>query len=281
MTRTNLFRRVGDGLRGLAWRAGRRVYCMARGDFLNRPETNGEYWLLDRFLESAGGGAVFLDVGANVGDWTLRALESASRAGVSIRVHAFEPSAGTRDLLERRLSGRGAVQVDPRALAASEGEADFFSNAVGSGTNSLSALSGETVERVRTTTLDAFVVENGLRNVGLLKIDAEGFDFEVLKGGERTLAAGLVEVAQFEYNGQWLVNHRALRDVFEYLRGKPYRFGKLAGRSIELYAEWHPELDRFFENNYVLIRNGSPLLEGARPMRFDLSNCARGEEDAR
>jgi hypothetical protein len=80
---------------------------------------------------------------------------------------------------------------------------------------------------------------------------------------------------QFEYNWRWLINHASLRDVFEYIKDKPYRLGKLVGRSIELFDAWHFELDRYFENNYVLIRRGSALLESANVVRFDESNCAR------
>jgi len=270
--------RLGGALRALVWRFGRRLYCWARGDFLNRPETNGEYWLIENFFESAGPDTVVLDVGANVGDWTARVLEAAAARGAQVEVHAFEPCSATRALLAQRLSGRRGVAISPCAVSASEGEADFFSRGAGAGTNSLAARPGDAVERVRTTTIDAYAAQKGLGAIGLLKIDAEGYDFAVLRGAERLLASGRVEVVQFEYNWQWLSNHVSLRDVFDFIAGKPYRLGKLAGPAVELYAEWHFELDRFFENNYVLVREGSPLLDGARAMSFDASNCAREVE---
>jgi FkbM family methyltransferase len=266
---------ISNGVRALLWRFGRKVYCLARGDLPNRPETNGEYWLLDQFLATCDTDSVFIDVGANQGDWTLRALDVAARGSASLKVYAFEPSTATRAILTRRLAARDSVKINANALSSAEGEVYFYSNENGSGTNSLSEVSGNQRELVRMITLDSFLAEGGIRHIGMLKIDTEGFDFAVLKGGERALAAGLIELVQFEYNWRWLINHVALRDVFTFIKDKPYRIGKLVGNSIELFDEWHFEMDRYFENNYVLLREGSSMLNIVNPVRFDESNCAR------
>jgi FkbM family methyltransferase len=210
-----------------------------------------------------------------MGDWTLRAVDVAARGNGKLSVYAFEPCAGTRALLTRRLSKHNVVKINGNALSSVEGEAYFYSNEIGSGTNSLSETSGGKRELVRMTTLDSFLAEGCISHIDMLKIDTEGFDFEVLKGGERILAAGLIELVQFEYNWRWLINHVALRDVFAYIKDKPYRLGKLVGNSIELFDEWHFEMDRYFENNYVLLRDGSRLLNIVNLVRFDESNCAR------
>lgn len=106
----------------------------------------------------------------------------------------------------------------------------------------------------------------------MVKIDTEGFDLLVLRGAEQTLHDGRIEIVQFEYNWRWLPNHVCLRDVFALIADKPYRLGKLCGNTIEFYDQWHFELDRFFENNYVLIRNDSNLRMLGSAVRFDESN---------
>jgi len=208
------------------------------------------------------------------GDWTVRALDLAARRNINVSVHAFEPCAGTRALLMQRLSGHESVKVNDNALSSTEGEASFYSNEIGSGTNSLSEISGNKRELVRLATLDSFLDERGIGVIGMVKIDTEGFDLDVLRGGERALASGRIELVQFEYNWRWLLNHVALRDVFEFIKDKPYRVGKLVGNAIEVYEEWHFEMDRYFENNYVLIRDGSSLLNIVTYVGFDESNCA-------
>jgi hypothetical protein len=63
-----------------------------------------------------------------------------------------------------------------------------------------------------------------------------------------------------------------LKDVFDLVRGLPYRVGKLEPRGIEVYEAWHPEIERFFQSNYVLIHE--PVLSwlDVRYGAFDVSN---------
>jgi len=257
--------------RKLMWRLGRKIYTYARGEGQNDPCTNGEYWLLKHVLEASPGPQVLLDVGSNKGDWTAQALGLA-QTSKEIHVHAFEPSLATRSTLSARFVGNGAVTVQPYALSNVVGEATFYCGEFGAGTNSLSPASGSKAEIVKVTTLDDFLQQLGDGPVSMVKIDTEGFDLNVLRGAEKMLGDGRIEIVQFEYNWRWLINHACLRDVFELIIDKPYQFGKLVGNSIEFYDRWHFELDRFFENNYVLIRNNSNLRSLGSTVLFDISN---------
>lgn len=262
-----------SGARSLLWRLGRRIYAYARGERSNDPRTNGEYWLLERMLSGAQGTRVLLDVGANLGDWTAKACELCARTE-GLTIHAFEPCAGTRRRLAARFEGRREVRVHGRAVSDASGERTFYSSEDGAGTNSLDPLSGPRSESVPVTTLDEFFRDQSLDSATMVKIDTEGFDLMVLRGAARLLQEGRIEAVQFEYNWRWLINHACLRDVFELIAGRPYALGKLVGEGIEFYGEWHFELDRFFEGNYVLVRDGSALRLLGTGMRFGPSNTA-------
>lgn len=261
-------------VRSLFWRFGRKLYRTARGEVANEPSMNGEYWLLGHVLESvpAGTNPVLLDVGANKGNWTAEALRL-SRPGREIRVHAFEPCAQTRGLLADRLSDAPSVRIHSCALSDIDGDGVFYSSEEGAGTNSLNEISGPNKESVKLRRLDSWRSAERIDSVTMIKIDTEGFDFLVLKGAESALKQGAVEIIQFEYNWRWLLNHASLRDVFRLIEGKPYRFGKLVGPAIEFYDEWHFELDRYFESNYVLVRKESPVTAIGRTIRFSASNA--------
>jgi len=237
--------------------------------------------LLEQVLCGAARDLTLLDVGANVGDWTIRALNLASVRGKRIHGYAFEPCTSTREILEHRLKDASDVEICAFALSSAEGEADFFSSGPGIGTNSLGPISGTCVERVRLTTIDTFLETNDIKRVDLLKIDAEGFDFSVLEGAVRSLADGKVEVVQFEYNWRWVANKASLHRVFTLIQGVPYRLGKLVGPRIAFFDAWHFELERFFENNYVLIRQGSAIENLGCEMEFDASNTAVPKVSAR
>ena len=255
------------------WRAGRKLYTYARGEGPNDPRRNGEYWLLRHVLtRSVGNALVLLDIGANRGDWTAEALRLSER---SLWVHAFEPSCVSRAILTARFAEQSNVTIHPTALSNESGKAKFYSNGDAAGVNSLSSVSGPCTETVVMGTLDEFLQRENIEPVAMIKIDTEGFDSLVLRGAGACLARGAVEVVQFEYNWRWLLNHACLRDVFELIRDKPYRLGKLTGRSVDYYDVWHPELDRFFETNFALVKKDGPLSALGRAVHFDLSNVAR------
>ena len=261
--------------RTFAWRLGRKLYCWARGDLTNDPETNGEYWLLGEVVKASSAPLVLFDVGSNKGEWTLRALSSAQRTGKQAAIGAFEPCAATRSILEARVAGNANVEVYAAALSSADGEAEFFSSGAGAGTNSLNAVSGTVAERVQLVAFDSFARAHGIQHVSMLKIDTEGYDFDVLQGARQMLIDGAIDVLQFEYNWRWLLNKASLLDVFTLIQDLPYRFGKLNGDSIEFHEKWHFELDRFFENNYVLVLKGSKLERLGKAVRFDSSNCVK------
>ncbi len=266
--------------RKLIWRLGRKIYTYARGEGINDPQTNGEYWLLDQVLNTSSDSQVLLDVGANKGDWTARALSSIPKEK-ELCIHAFEPSLATRTMLSARFAKNPAVIVQPFGLSDRTGEAVFYSDYDGAGTNSLSPSSGSRTERVTLRSLDNFLDQSGIVAISMTKIDTEGFDLCVLKGAEKSLREGRIDVVQFEYNWRWLLNHACLRDVFDFISDKPYRFGKLVGEAIEFYEHWHFELDRYFENNYVLVRSDSELLHLGSNMHFNQANVATFGEKSR
>ena len=143
-----------NGFRALAWRMGRKLYFWGREEQHNSPETNGEYCLLAEVVRLSSPHTHFMDIGANKGDWTIKALELSARAGKSVNLHAFEPCTGTRQMLEARLPDGANVRINALAMSSAPGEAEFYSSGSGLGTNSLNEVSGTEVERVQVSTID-------------------------------------------------------------------------------------------------------------------------------
>ena len=174
-----------------------------------------------------------------------------------LRVFAFEPCAGTRDLLTARLDAvapAAAVVVVGAALSSRSGVGELKVLGPADGRNSLEQFDGSEqcrVEEVRLTTLDEFCRDEGLASISLLKIDAEGHDIEVLKGALDLLGRGRIRVIQFEYNHRWIVARHFLRDAFQLLEPLGYQLGKVTPMGVEFYRAWHRELETFHEANYV------------------------------
>jgi FkbM family methyltransferase len=239
-------------------RAARFVLYRARLDIPNDLRTNGESslqrWMLE--LSQPGRKMNILDVGANVGRWSSSMLATARQLGRSddLRLHSFEPSSYTFALLSQALDGQPAV-LNRIALGERSGSAILNVLAPGAGTNSLyestTAHTKSATEEVTTTTLDGYVERAGLGCIALVKIDTEGHDLSVLRGGRKLFAEQRILVAQFEYNHRWIAARSFLRDAFELLVPLGYRLAKLTPNGLEFYPAWDAELETFVEGNYV------------------------------
>lgn len=136
-------------------------------------------------------GDAFIDVGANIGDWTLSAAKLVGPAG---RVLAFEPVPRMAEALRKSAWANrfDQVRVFEAALSNRAGEAEFSVERENSGGSRLGRMQddpGRTFSRcsVKVSTLDDVVRAEALKAVALIKIDVEGFEAEVLQGGTRTL----------------------------------------------------------------------------------------------
>jgi FkbM family methyltransferase len=223
----------------------------ARGDVPNDPATNGEHMVQEVALRLASPAVVF-DVGANVGDWTASLLAF----GKPVSVHAFEPCEGTYELLAKRVTEQGwkTVTAVKSACSRAPERAKMSVYGPGAGTNTLVALAEPadvSVQEVQLTSVDAYCRERVIGFIDLLKIDAEGYDFEVISGARDMLGAHSVRILQFEYNHRWIGARNFLKDVFNLLGPMGYQIGKLTGAAIEFYPRWHWELETFREGNYV------------------------------
>jgi FkbM family methyltransferase len=245
----------------------------ARRDVANNPRTNGEYWLLDTLLKnSQPGESCLLDIGANQGEWVSHAIESSERVRRKVTIHAFEPASATFQVLSDRTARWSQVRCHQLALSNRRGQADFFVIDSLAGTNSLHSMPGAAVEKVALDTLDSRVVDLHIGRILMVKVDTEGHDLSVLEGARNLISTAGAEVIQFEYNHSWISNRASLSQVFELIKGSRYKFGKLFGNGIELFSRWHPELDRFFECNCLLLRDDSCVLSHAIATSFTASN---------
>lgn len=274
-------------LRRLAWRLGRRLYTSARGEPLrNAIASNGEAWVQACIVRQLRPDEhlVAFDIGANEGEWTrslIEALPEGLRTAEGTRIEAFEPVPETIRRLEASIDaagGAGFARVNRLALSDRTEHVAMTIMSDTGGTNSLhgdgAPGTGRSIE-IETETLDAFCAAQGITHIHLAKCDTEGHDLSVLRGARGMLAAGAIGAFQFEYNHRWIYNRAFLKDVFDLVAGLPYVLGRIRPSAIELLPAWHPELDRFFEANYLLIhertRKAFRLVDG----RFDGSNTYR------
>jgi FkbM family methyltransferase len=151
-------------------------------------------------------GDVVVDVGANVGYLTSLA---AVRSGQSGRVVAFEPHPAVFELLSTNVTGWSGdlapVELHQVALSNRGGSGTIvagplFEHNMGLAKLEEGAADGELSHEVQVRRLDE--VLDGAQ-VGLLKVDVEGHESEVLSGASQLLELGLVRDIVFEDHGEY------------------------------------------------------------------------------
>ena len=136
-------------------------------------------------------GMTFIDVGANIGYYTLIAARVVGPDGV---VHAFEPNPAMRERLADNLRRNRLenVHVRPEAVAQETGRVRFYQSTLEENQGISSILPGsgrQEVAEVPSVSLDDFVASLGGRRIDLIKIDIEGAEAQLIAGGRQTLSA--------------------------------------------------------------------------------------------
>ncbi|MEK6637505.1 MAG: FkbM family methyltransferase [Pseudomonadota bacterium] len=262
-----------------AWRLGRKLYMQARGDVANDMARNGEHHLIQRAALShkhIGDGRAFRvwDVGANLGNWSQYALDAARDSGCEIIIDAFEPAPDTFQHLLGRFGDNASVKLHQVAMSSEPGTGKMNIAGSKAGTNALvreDHSDGNLID-VTIITGDIFSTEQAYEFIDLIKIDAEGHDLSVISGMSSLLAAGKVSVVQFEYNHLWLFTGASLARVFDTVKNWPYDVARVTSDGLEIFPRWNPEMDRFFECNYALVRRPAAPAMRAITGTWDASN---------
>jgi FkbM family methyltransferase len=174
-------------------------------------------------------GDVFVDVGANIGYFTLMAARLVGERG---RVVSLEASPSIHAMLEASVALNGAanVRVLNVAVADAPGQLQVF-RATGGNSGETSLLPSDRLRAeatVRAAPLDEILDADEMARARLVKIDVEGAEWLVLKGMRTVLRAGRADLEVVtEVSPSELVKHGAtLKDYFELFRAHgfhPYR----------------------------------------------------------
>jgi FkbM family methyltransferase len=127
-------------------------------------------------------GAVFFDVGAHVGFYTLMASRVVGQGGLVV---AFEPNPRNLTFLHRHVGMNAIrnVQVIEAAASSTPGMLRFRAETE----SSMGHVSDVGTIEVAATTLDDAVFARGARAPDVIKIDVEGHEAPVLEGATRIL----------------------------------------------------------------------------------------------
>jgi FkbM family methyltransferase len=184
-----------------------------------------------------------LDIGANIGCTALLFSKLAEN------VWAFEPSPSTFSLLEENINRSGLSNIHPQniGLGAQQCESTItFAPSNRSGgfiSDQTQASKGHATETVVIDKLDEFVCSQGVKDIDFIKIDVEGFEGQVIRGGEASILKNKPLVV-LELN-HWCLNafqRTSIPDFFDHLRSV---FPILLAVDGMNYLDIHDESDNY------------------------------------
>ena len=203
-----------------------------------------DYWEWQVWSSVLKPGDFFVDVGANVGLYSLLAAEA------GCRVLAFEPDDDNRSELMRNIAinqREDVVTVVPKAVSDQYDSVAFLA-----GRDALARITSvrsEDVVHIPCTTLDA---EIGNQQVAGLKIDVEGAEASVLQGALGLLKSQAIDLIQIECNQMSQMNFGLSRDdtsaILTSCGYKPLSFTPEGG-------DWGPE----GQVNHFWVPSASPF----------------------
>lgn len=188
-----------------------------------------------------------IDIGANYGLYTLSVASVVGRSG---RVWAFEPASATADLLRQSVAANGFdhVTVEQCAMSEQEGSAQFTMhdhaecNALVRG-----ALMTQPTEFVSLVTLDSYARAHDWSGIDFIKIDAEGEEVNILRGGQEFLTRN-APLIQYEIRAGRDLDLDLVRS-FSDLGYESYRL--VPGMNVLIPFRADSEVDRYLLNVFA------------------------------
>lgn len=174
---------------------------------------SGELYVIKKYLVT--GKKIVFDIGANVGDFTQEILIANPEA----IIHCFEPSIKTFEKLKERFGNNERVILNNVAVGDFLGEMPLFDS--GSGTEHASLIDGlmegaykkeSNCHVVKVVTLDDYIARHGMAYIDFLKIDVEGFEYQVIKGAQFALNKKMIRKILFEFNFMNTYSKVSMRD---------------------------------------------------------------------
>jgi len=219
-------------------------------------ENSGEGWVLTYVASKLNGPLTIFDVGANKGQYASMVLK---KLNDSFQLYSFEPQKSAFTAL-KNISSAAHFKPFNIGMGREKKQATLYNQIEGSVFASLVKTSHDHVaeelvkkETVELSAIDLFCSEHGIARIDLLKIDAEGYEIEVLAGAEKMIAAGNIPYIQFEFGVASIEARIFMKDFFKLLSG--YHIYRVLPRGLVKLDRYSEYLELFLTTNYLAIKN--------------------------
>ena len=208
---------------------------------------SGELFIIKHLKHNLNDGVIF-DVGANVGDWSKFFIKECSN--INFKLHLFEPSKFTFKILKTNLDGN--YKFHQIGFGDKNEQLKLFYDTYHQGNASILNFNSKKSELIQLKTIDTFCVENKISKIDFLKMDVQGFEYNILKGATKMLENNAIKFIQFEIDQPSIDNKVYFKDFWDILSEK-YDLYQSLYNGIVLIKEYNYEMENFRCMNYLAI----------------------------
>jgi FkbM family methyltransferase len=162
--------------------------------------------------------ATVIDIGANIGDFTIQA----ARACPGGRVVGVEPIGAHVKMIEAQVALNRLSNV--RVVRAAVGATCQMTRVMAAGTTSRVSERDDSAEVVEMVTLERLMQDHSIDTLDLLKLDCEGAEWDILPAAERVLPRVRQICMEFHCERGWTATKLA-----EWLRARGFTVAHTAG----------------------------------------------------
>lgn len=193
-------------------------------------------------------GKVFIDVGSHIGIYPLSLYKTTSF------IYAFEPEERNYEKLLHNLEINEIKNVKVLRKAVfceDEKVVKLYINNNDTGWHSLSIKYSNNIQKVTSVTLDNFINKNNIKNIGLIKIDIEGGEYNAIKGLQNTLKKFHPNLL-VEFNKPFSMSGgHQLIDIYKLIANNHYLCFRLINRKLIKIDE--SSIEKVYNENLLFI----------------------------
>ena len=201
------------------------------------------------------------DVGGNQGQFISLVSSIIPLEIDEIKIHSFEPSKHTFDILFQNFSENDAVVLNHFGLGDKDEQKDLYYPFLGTGYASLTqretghlGLVFNEHEQVDIKILDDYCDNNSIGKIDLLKIDVEGHELNVLNGARKMFNRSRIGMVMFEFGGAHVDARAYFKDFYNFFAQYNMSIYRVTPSGY-LYpiTKYTDSCEQFVDSNYLAI----------------------------
>lgn len=225
-------------------------YGMNFGVASGYADYSGELYIIKKLKNNMHASVIF-DIGANVGDWSKYMVDEYK--DIDYKLYMFEPSLLTFKQLEKNISQCKNHFFYNIGFGDKKEKLKIFYDYETQGSASILMKDGKYSEEIYIETLDDFCEKHRIGQIDFLKMDVQGYEYNILLGASKLLASGAIKNIQFEFDEPNIQNRIFFKDFWELLNNSYDIYHSLYNGLIKV-EEYHYELENFRCMNYLAIK---------------------------